>query len=493
MASVTLASAEISRYAHNLIDDPSKHLGHLSGYRLIFVKESGWKGKLEYRFGRVSMKSHLQAVALDGRLKDGVEVTCDNSEKLFLFEINQTIWNALASDPDGERLREQHLYHLMLHCLVDDNGLPKTQEPDIRLFTEEIHVWGDSLPRIQALLKRLKAQQSGAGAGLFADIQLDAKQAKTAQHVADRVSNPKRGFVDGTVPEFVTVGEGDAVEHYLPTQWDVENLGAGVRQRFYHAVKVSLEAEDEPAPELPFDKRFVVPGMRVSQITWEGSGKDLRSVTTVFRVREAGFRLLLPIDRDPVLDIPTEAPPAEEPSAAKRTRRRREAAAVVEENGAAAPGQDEDGEAPAGLLEALRDRELLNVSEAERYFVSRYTMNEALRAVGISPTGEMAGLVRAQGYPYAIFCSTEIGGHPVVQAYRVLARDHFSGQTKEYSPTGEPRSGMLLTLVAAEERYEYVIVGEEIYQLELAEVAKDAADADRLEMHPDAAERIANL
>lgn len=288
MASVMLVNQEIGPLANELIRDPSKHLGHLVGCNLIYVLEDGWKGEKEFDFGRVSMKSHLAAVALDGRLREGEEVSCDNTEKLFLIEINKTLWQAMGQEPDADEMRSMSLYHLLCGCIVDDRGNLKVTQPDVRLFTEEIHVWGEKHPRIQALLRRLKSGSEGMG--LLEDICLSAPEWHRAQAVADTLENPGRNAVSGRCEGLLEMEGGHA---YLPLYWEVQNLGAGQRQRFYRAVAVHPQTFQEEAPgqepELPFDKRFPTAGMLVLV------GEDKEP----YRVDPGHYRLLGPVEQVP--------------------------------------------------------------------------------------------------------------------------------------------------------------------------------------------------
>lgn len=300
MASVKLDDGILRALAQGLIEDPDKHLGHLQGWPIVYVFESGWKGDKEFDFGRVSMKSHLAAVALQGKLKEGEEVTCDNTEKCFLIEINEDYWKLLDQvDKEGAAdIREQCMYGLLCGCQVDEKGNPSTGKPDIRLFTEEISVYGEAHRNVQAIMKRVKGRQAGTEGGLpFNDILLSPTEKARAQWIADGIKNPaKTRDIDGTAPGLLELASGELM---LPTYWGsarIDNLAKD--SAFFHAVRVSPETPEEaagPAPELAFDKRFPVEGMRLKfSLTTDDEEKREQNRFETMRVREVGYRLLLP-------------------------------------------------------------------------------------------------------------------------------------------------------------------------------------------------------
>lgn len=309
MSHVKLANLALGQIGRDLIADPGKHLGHLSGWPIVYVFEGGWKGDKETLFGRVSMKSHLAAVALRGLLVEGEEVTCDNTEKCFLIEVNEDFWNIIKDEADVDLLREQQMYHLLCACVVDDKGNPSCAKPDIKLFTEEVAVYGETNRSIEMLLKRLKERRPTGADGSelpFNDVELDAEQWKRAGWIADRLVNPKGRWLEGTAPGVLTLSSGETL---IPTMADmVRRPGAEKPERYLRALLVSEETEEEKtqAPELPFDSRWPSAGMRlrfkpVDTNAKKGEDEDHeeKDFFPLVRVREVDFRCFAPAELQP--------------------------------------------------------------------------------------------------------------------------------------------------------------------------------------------------
>lgn len=198
MSIVKLDYATLGELARELISDPGKHLSHLQGVSIVPVFVSGWKGDKEFQFGRVSMKSHLAAAALQGMLREGEEVECDNTEKCFLVEVNLDLWRMISSPDSGfkpeetEARKRQGMYHLLLHCQVHpETQALMTSQPDTRLFSEEVSVWGEDSLSLKAIMTRLKNRP--AQDSLLQSLYLTGQEWIRAQAVAG-VEKPKRNL-----------------------------------------------------------------------------------------------------------------------------------------------------------------------------------------------------------------------------------------------------------------------------------------------------------
>jgi len=298
MASVKLAYGILAPLALSLIKDPAMHLGHLQGVSLVFVMESGWKGDKEFLFGRVSLKSHLTAVALQGLLREGETIECDNTEKCFLVEVNEDLWNAISNPDSGykpeeaEAKRLQGMYHLLLHCQVHpETQVLMTAKPDTRLFSEEISVWGEDGLTLRAVMSRLKNRPTGND--LLLSLYLTPNEWTRAQAIGG-VDHPKKNFKVGKGRDILVIGEKPSEEAFLVLDTDPQCDEGG---RFRHAVRVKAWEQVHGQPELPYDTRFVVPGMQVETegVSWDDAqGQDVEPTGGRWVIAHTGYRLLEP-------------------------------------------------------------------------------------------------------------------------------------------------------------------------------------------------------
>lgn len=292
MSIVRLDYSILGALARDLISDPGKHLTHLQGVSIVPVFVSGWKGDKEFQFGRVSMKSHLAAVALQGMLREGEEIECDNSEKCFLIEVNLDLWRAISNPDSGFKPEEaearmrQGMYHLLLHCNVHpDTQALMTSQPDTRIFSEEVSVWGEDSLSLKAIMTRLKNRP--AEDSLLQSLYLTPGEWTRAQAV-EGVEPPKRNFRLGKGKDVLCVGG----EAFLIFGTKTDEGG-----RFREAVRVAPWEEVHALPELPFDTRFTVPGMQVETlgVSWDDpEGQDVEPTPGRWVIVETGYRLLEP-------------------------------------------------------------------------------------------------------------------------------------------------------------------------------------------------------
>lgn len=451
MAHVKLSNLVLGQLGRDLISDPNKHLGHLSGWPIVYVFESGWKGDKETLFGRVSMKSHLQAVALRGLLVEGEAVTCDNTEKCFLIEVNEDFWHLIKDEPDVDLLREQQLYHLLCACVVDDKGNPSCVKPDVRLFTEEISVYGETNRSIEMLLKRLKGRRPTGADGSelpFNDIDLDAKQWKRAGWISDRLVNPKGRWLEGTAPGLLELPTG---EKLIPTMADmVRRPGAEKPERYMRALLVSEETEEEKtqAPELPFDSRWPSVGMRLRYKAVDGK-RDVDEDTDAFplvRVREVDYRLFAPAELQP-----TQATIFEHGADDTAVEVKAQDGDQAESVGIAA-GQ------PEPKLEATSPNPL-EIGEVDLR-VTPKLFETAIASKELTMAGVGGTIFRHGGSHFVVWKSNE--SERMAHALRVKVADTYKGEIRDYSAYGESFIGMR---VFDTEELPWVIVSDNIYKL----------------------------
>jgi len=305
MATVRLDHTTLGALAYDLIKDPGLHLGHLQGVPMVFVFETGWKGEKEFLFGRVSMKSHLAAVALRGLLREGEAIECDNSEKCFLIEVNHELWIAISNPDSGykpeeaESKRRQGMYHLLLHCNIHpETQALMTSKPDTQLFSEEISVWGEDCIPLKAVLSRLKNRPSEAG--LLQSLYLTPHEWTRAVAVAG-IERPKRGYKIGKGKDILVVGGGVAPGATISEHASVFALlgefQSDTSGRFFQASRLKAWESVHGQPELPYDARFVVPGMQVETegVAWDDEkGEDVEPTGGRWVIVETGYRLLEP-------------------------------------------------------------------------------------------------------------------------------------------------------------------------------------------------------
>lgn len=303
-STVRLDQTTLGTLALELIKDPGMHLGHLAGVPLVFVFETGWKGDKEFLFGRVSMKSHLTAVALRGMLREGEPIECDNSEKCFLIEVNHELWIAISNPDSGykpeeaEARRRQGMYHLLLHCNIHpETQALMTSKPDTALFAEEISVWGEDCIPLKAVMARLKNRPTENN--LLQSLYLTPQEWIRAQAVSG-IDRPKRGFKLGKGKDILVIGGGvrPGAGQDLHTAFLVlGDFKCDEGGRYFPAVRIKAWESVHGQPELPYDTRFVVPGMQVETegLAWDDAkGEDVDPESGRWIVAETGYRLLEP-------------------------------------------------------------------------------------------------------------------------------------------------------------------------------------------------------